>query len=377
MTETLVGVFGSSRKPHEKRVPIHPAHLSSIDASIRKRLLFEQGYGVPFGISDAELTAQSGGVAPLGELYAQSDIAILAKPLPEDFAAMKEGVVHWGWPHCVQQTAMTQTAVDRKQTLIAWEAMHEWSSSGAWQRHVFYRNNEIAGYAAVQHALNLVGTDGNFGPSLKAAVIGYGSVSQGAVRALRSRGVEEMTVYLPTGVAAHVEPMDGLAIQKFHRADDGSARLAESPGFLADALREANIIVNGILQDTDCPIMFLTNQQVPQMRPRALIVDVSCDAGMGFEFARPTSYAQPMFDVGQLRYYAVDHTPSYLWDSASWEISRALLPYLPILLQGPDGWNAHETIRRAIEIQDGVIQNPKILSFQHRQANYPHAMHTA
>jgi hypothetical protein len=30
------------------------------------------------------------------------------------------------------------------------------------------------------------------------------------------------------------------------------------------------------------------------------------------------------------------------------------------------------TIRRAIEIRDGVIQNPKILSFQGRAAEFPH-----
>jgi len=30
------------------------------------------------------------------------------------------------------------------------------------------------------------------------------------------------------------------------------------------------------------------------------------------------------------------------------------------------------TIRRAIEIREGVIQNPKILSFQGRAAHHPH-----
>jgi hypothetical protein len=32
----------------------------------------------------------------------------------------------------------------------------------------------------------------------------------------------------------------------------------------------------------------------------------------------------------------------------------------------------HQTIRRAIEIRDGVIRNPKILSFQRRSAEFPH-----
>jgi hypothetical protein len=32
-----------------------------------------------------------------------------------------------------------------------------------------------------------------------------------------------------------------------------------------------------------------------------------------------------------------------------------------------------DTIARAIEIREGVIQNPAILSFQHRASEFPHA----
>ncbi|MGZ4666666.1 MAG: alanine dehydrogenase, partial [Frankiaceae bacterium] len=90
-------------------------------------------------------------------------------------------------------------------------------------------------------------------------------------------------------------------------------------------------------------------------------------------WARPTTFDDPIFTLGGgVHYYAVDHSPSYLWDSATWEISNALLPYLPIVMAGPAAWEADETIRRAIEIRDGVIHNPKILSFQGRSPAYPH-----
>jgi hypothetical protein len=68
----------------------------------------------------------------------------------------------------------------------------------------------------------------------------------------------------------------------------------------------------------------------------------------------------------------VDHSPSLLWNSATWEISEALLPHLPTVLEGPSAWDGNETIRRAIELRDGTIQNPDILSFQHRAPQYPH-----
>jgi hypothetical protein len=68
--------------------------------------------------------------------------------------------------------------------------------------------------------------------------------------------------------------------------------------------------------------------------------------------------------------------PSRPWPtctaSATWGISEALIPYLRTVLDGPDAWDSDPTIRLAVEIRDGVIQNPKILSFQGRHHEHPH-----
>ncbi|MBV8734631.1 MAG: alanine dehydrogenase, partial [Solirubrobacterales bacterium] len=107
--------------------------------------------------------------------------------------------------------------------------------------------------------------------------------------------------------------------------------------------------------------------------PGSLIVDVSCDQGMGFSWARPTSFADPVFTVGSnMCYYAVDHSPSLLWNSATWEISEALIPFLAPIMAGAAAWEANETIRRAIDIKDGRVQNAKILTFQSRSSDFPY-----
>jgi alanine dehydrogenase len=116
------------------------------------------------------------------------------------------------------------------------------------------------------------------------------------------------------------------------------------------------------------------NDELRLFRPRTLFVDVSADTGMGFEWSRPTTFTDPMFTLGDgLHCYAVDHSPSLLWDSATWEVSEAFVPHLRTVMGGPRAWDGDEIIRRAIEIRDGTIQNPKILSFQGRSAAFPHA----
>ena len=142
---------------------------------------------------------------------------------------------------------------------------------------------------------------------------------------------------------------------------------------LAAYLAENDIVVNCTLQDTAAPLTYLQTEDLGAFRQGSLIVDVSCDEGMGFSWATPTTFDEPMFTVAdRVHYYAVDHSPSYLWNSATWENSEALMPFLETVLSGPDAWDGNETISRAIEIRAGRIQNPAILAFQGRAPEHPH-----
>ncbi len=41
-------------------------------------------------------------------------------------------------------------------------------------------------------------------------------------------------------------------------------------------------------------------------------------------------------------------------------------------MAGDGAWDADPTIRHAIEIRSGVVQNPRIVSYQSRAAAFPH-----
>jgi alanine dehydrogenase len=342
-------------------------------------MFVEQGYGDRFGVPDEQLAPLVAGMRPREALLAECDVILLPKPLPEDLETLREGQVVWGWPHLVQDERMTQLAIDRGLTLIAWEAMNHWAEDGSFDLHVFHKNNELAGYCSVMHALQLLGSTGDYGRRLSAAVISFGATARGAVTGLSALGIGDVTVLTQRSVSAVASPFPSVRMRHFAR-DPANPRRAlalggSGAGPLAELLARHDIVVNCILQDTDEPLMFVTEDDLGRFEPGALIVDVSCDEGMGFEWARPTSFADPMFTVGQgVHYYAVDHSPSFLWNSTTWENSEALLEYLPVVMAGPAAWDGNETIRRAIEIREGRIQNPRILSFQGRSPAYPYEL---
>lgn len=381
MTDTAnhltLGVLSGTRKPDERRLPIHPLHLQRIAPDIRQHLILEEGYGELLGVPDSQLTSLGARIAPRAQLLAEADVVLLPKPQPDDLAELRDGQVLWGWPHCVQDPAITQLAIDKKLTLIAFEAMNHWAGDGGFGLHVFHKNNELAGYCSVLHSLALTGSTGDYGRRLSAVVIGFGATARGAVTALNAHGIHDVQVLTNRGVAAVSSPIHSVRIAQFDHNSEApflSEVITERGRVpLAPFLAESDIVVNCTLQDPNAPLTYLRTEDLDAFRPGSLIVDVSCDEGMGFSWAKPTTFAEPMFTVGDhIDYYAVDHSPSYLWNSASWEISEALLPFLETVIAGPTAWAESETISRAIEIRDGVILNQDVLRFQQRKPEYPH-----
>ena len=379
MTLLTLGVIGTSAKENEYRLPLHPEHLPLLDADLRARITLEHGYAARFGVSDAALGEHVAGFASREEILADSEVVLLPKPQHSDVAALGPGQVLWGWPHCVQDTELTQLAIDRRLTLVAFESMNHWTRDGTVGLHVFHKNNELAGYCSVLHALQLAGLTGNYGRRLRAVVIGFGATARGAVTGLNAHGIHDVGVLTTRGVAAVGAPIHSVRIRQIDHEPDGehlSQVITERgrepvPSYLAGH----DIVVNCTLQDTDHPLVYLQSADLDRFRPGSVIIDVSCDLAMGFEWARPTSFDEPTFVVGDnVLYYGVDHSPSYLWSAATWENSDALVPFVRPVLEGSAAWDADETLSRAIEIRDGRVVNPKILAFQGRAAEHPHAL---
>lgn len=372
-----IGVIGTSKKEDERRVPIHPDHIQRLPEFVRKKLIFEKGYGKPFNIEDEFIAKQTGGIASRSEILKDIGFAIIAKPVAADLLEMKKGGILWGYPHCAQQTEITQIAIDRKLTLIAFEDMFAWSPSGRIGRHTFYKNNELAGYSAVIHALQLKGIDGHYGKQRKVVIFSFGAVSRGAIYALKAHGYRDITICVQRPDHEVREEVLDVNYTRIRKGLKHEARLvavehdgSERP--LIDLISESEIIINGTFQDENNPIDFVIEEEKMKLCPGTLIIDVSCDEGMGFYFARPTTFKNPIISIDQIEYYAVDHTPSYFWESASRSISAALIVHLQSVMEGLSGWNQNPTIKNAININKGQIMKEAILNFQNRHDDYPH-----
>ena len=358
-----IGVLGFSTHENERRYPIHKDHLVYFDKNELSRLYFEKDYP-NFNAKDQKLNFLT-----RSELFKSCDLIIIPKPTTRDYHLFSKNQVLWGWMHAVQGIEITQKAIDSQLTLLAWESMYRWNKLQRGE-HIFARNNELAGYASVIHALSINGiTSGSYGQSKRIAVIGYGSTGKGAVNALLGLGCSDLTVYSRRNRFEIQDAINNVKYETYSIIDGNASIGIHKP---IDILKDYDIIVNCILQDPNRPITFIYNNEINELKEDTIIIDVSCDREMGFEFSSPTTFENPQFRIGKAIYYSVDHTPSFFWNSASYEISGALLPYLKYVLKNNSILGC-STLENAIEIENGVIKNRSIIDFQKRVVEYPHA----
>lgn len=355
-----IGIFGSSLKTGEKRIPLHPKHLVKLPKDQLKQCFFEERYGEDFGFDINTLKKYIAGIKPREALFKQCQTILLPKICDADLPFLQPNQIIYGWPHCVQGENITQTAINKSLTLVAFEAM--FSLDAKENSHIFYRNNELAGIASIHHALQMHGITGYYGYDIKALVFGSGSTARGAILGLKSQGINQITV-LTSRKIDNISDKDP-DIEYIQYSSKNQSIIP--PSSLESHLKSADIIVNCMLQDPTKPLMIINNTDNYVLKDQSLVIDISCDEDIGFCFAKPTSIEDPLIKIPKYNthYYAVDHSPSIYWQNSSYEISKALLPFIDHMLKGEQGYKENKILQKAVEIEKGQILNDKIRQFQ-------------
>lgn len=312
--------FPISDKLGEKRRALIPIHLKKILRT--ENIYIEKGYGEALGYSDDEYLACGVNIVER-ELVLRQDV--ICDPKIGDAKYLDEicNQTIFGWVHAVQNRSITDKLINNNLTAIAWEDMFIGG------RHVFWRNNEIAGEAAIIHAYTLHGL---FPYNTKVALLGRGNIARGALKILTMMGADT-TVY-----------------------DRRTEQL------LRDEIGNYDVLVNAILWDTSRKDHIIYKDDLSKMKKGSLIIDISCDRNGGIETSIPTTLSNPIYVVDDIVHYAVDHTPTLFFKTISESLSENIIPYLnQLICNSPD-----DILKRATIVQNGNIIDQRINEFQER-----------
>ena len=312
-----------SHKENERRRTLVPADIEVIRHP--EQIYIEDGYGDVLGYSNDDYSCQGVKIANRLEVLSK-DIVADPKVGDAEYLENLNGQTVFGWLHAVQNRDITDKMISNKLSAYAWEDMYETG------RHCFWRNNEIAGEAAVFHAYMCHGV---FPDNTKAAVLGRGNIARGAVKTLNFMGAEVMQYDRKT---------ENLFRQELGRYD---------------------VVVNAILWDTTRHDHIIYREDLKRMKHGAMIIDVSCDRNGGVETSIPTTIENPTYVIDGVTHYVVDHTPSLFWKTATETLSAEFVKYIDFLIENRPLEN--HVLKLCHNFEKGVILDHRIIEFQGRE----------
>lgn len=314
--------FVISRKENESRRALIPQDL--VNVCNKDYVFVERGYGDILGYSDDDY-ADAGATICEREEALTKDIICDPKIGDAEYLGDLKNQTVFGWLHAVQNRDIADKLLRGNLTAFAWEDMYE---DG---RHCFWRNNEIAGEAAVMHAFLIHGI---FPYNAKVAVLGRGNVARGALKTLNFCGAQ-VAVY-----DRHTE--------RLFRKEIG----------------EYDVVVNAIIWDIRRKDHIIYKDDLRRMKKGAMIIDVSCDRCGGVETSIPTTIQNPDYVIDGIRHYVVDHTPSLFYKTSTMSISSEVAKYIDVLVEQR---NAEcEVLHNSMIINNGDIVDMRIKQFQNR-----------
>lgn len=313
--------FPISRKENENRRAIVPEHIQRM--SQPEYLYFESGYGAVLGINDEEYEKYGCHICSYEECL-KKDIICDPKIGDADYLEMlRKGQIIFGWVHATQNRDITDKIVNNGLTAYAWELMYEKG------RHIFWRNNELAGEAAVMHAFQCYG---KMPYETKVAVLGRGNTARGAIKVLNMLGAE--------------------VIQYDRRTEN----------LFRDEMEEYDVVVNCVLWDVSRKDHIIYRADLEKMKVNSMIIDVSCDRHGGIETSIPTTIEEPTYIVDGVLHYVVDHTPALFYKTFTYNNSEIIYTYIEQLMNG----EVDAVLSDALIIQEGRILDEEIIRYQGR-----------
>jgi len=346
-------------KPQEGRVALLPRHVQALTGA-GERVLVERGAGAQSGASDSDYEAAGAALHDAAAtLWAEADFIVKVKEiLPAEYDFLRPDHLILTNLHTAANREETDRLLAARATAIAAEDTHRFGSPNC------ALAGEIGAFEGIRLCLAPHGGAGRhfFGhygaPPIRAIVIGLGNVGRGALRTLLALGCRTTGLDVVWGARYRAE--------QDHPAPLFDTQPVEA---LPDLLAEADLIVNCVLWPKHRDDHLIARTDLARLRPGAVICDVACDEAGAVETSRPTSWADPVYEVDGVRHFCVDNIPGAAPVAASAGYADALMRHIePILAHGwKEACRRDDFLRRGLVCTDGALVHEETARVQGRE----------
>ncbi len=318
-------------KDHEFRVALTP---EGVDELVRNghEVWVETTAGQGADFPDESYRAVGARVASsAGELFDRAELILKVKePLASEMTHVQPRHTLFTFLHLASSKSLTEALMKSGCTAIAYETMEDEQG----RLPMVQPMSQIAGKLAVQIGAHfLTRPQGGRGILLG----GLPGVARGHVVVLGAGVVGSAAVDVALGIGARVTVID-KDVSQLQRVQErfrnNLTTLASQRLVIAETVKCADLLIGAVMvRGAKSPVL-VSRSMVATMKKGALIMDVAVDQGGCVETTRPTTHADPVFEVDGVRHYGVTNIPGIVPQTSTRALTQATLPFIVRLANG-------------------------------------------
>jgi alanine dehydrogenase len=341
-------------KDNEGRVAITPSGVHELVRNGHE-VYVQASAGVGSSITDDEYVRAGAKILDTAaDVWATGDLILKVKePIASEYPLMREGQTLFTYLHLAADKALTEELVKAKVTGIAYETVELADRS----LPLLAPMSEVAGRLAPQvGAQTLMAAQGGRG-----VLMGGVSGVQAAKVVVIGAGVSGMNAAaIALGMQAEVLLLD-RNVAKLRHADaiyQGHCQTITSNAYEVErAIADADLVIGAVLVPGAKTPTLVTNEQVSQMMPGSVLVDISIDQGGCFEDSHATTHTDPTYKVHNSVFYCVANMPGAVPHTSTYALTNVTLPYAVELAN--HGWRkamqADPALALGLNTHDGAV----------------------
>jgi alanine dehydrogenase len=325
----LVGV-PKEVKVHEYRVGLTPTSVREVVAH-GHRVLVECGAGAGIGMTDADYRAVGAEIAPSAEaVFAVAEMIVKVKePQAVERAMLRPDQVLFTYLHLAPDPEQTADLVASGAVCIAYETV----TSARGGLPLLAPMSEVAGRMSIQAGAHcLEKAQGGMGMLLggvpgvdpaKVVILGGGVVGRHAAHMAVGLGADVWVLDRNVDVIQDLWTQFGRSINTVFSTRDALER----------HVLAADLVIGGVLIPGAAAPKLVTAEMIAAMKPGAVVVDVAIDQGGCVETSRPTTHADPIYEVDGVIHYCVANMPGAVPRTSTFALNNVTLPFVLSLVE--------------------------------------------
>ncbi len=340
-------------KNNENRVAVTPAGVSEF-VKHGHTVYVQSTAGNGSGFSDDEYKSAGAQILPtIEEVYAIAEMIVKVKePIEQEYSLIKENQLLFTYFHFASYEPLTHAMIKNNSVCLAYETVERDRSLP-----LLVPMSEVAGRMSIQEgAKYLEKPMGGRGVLLG----GVPGVKPANVIVLGGGIVGTQAAKMAAGLGANVTIMD-VNLNRLRQLDDimpPNVNTQYSNEYnIREAIKTADLVIGGVLIPGAKAPKLITRDMLPTMRKGTVIVDVAIDQGGCFETSKPTTHAEPVYEIDGVVHYCVANMPGAVPYTSTLALTNATLPYAIQLAN--KGWKQackdNNDLRLGLNVVNGKV----------------------